>query len=446
MSKNITSTKQHLIACEECGLVVAIPNLPDGHDAHCPRCEHILTHTIRFPYQRPIAYAAACLIMLVLSLCFSFMSFSVQGIEQQITLFNAVQILDEFHNLALAILLLGTIIVFPGLYVTMLIFLYGMAAIKADSPQQADSPSWLKPLCRTLFKIEPWLMVDVFLIGVLVSLIKIASLADIAMGVSFWAFCAYACLLVKCVALVDRNWLWERFFPSPAIAGVSAGDTHQSGNHVSCHLCHQIHPVSRAELTNHNAKLRCTRCHSRLHPVNSHVNLQKAWALLIAAIVFYFPANLYPIMNTVSLGKEDPATILGGVILLWEHGSYPIALVIFTASIFIPIAKMLALAWLFYSAEQKHTVPLAMTMTRLKIYRVTEFIGRWSMIDVFVVALLVALVQLNNLMAIYPGPAALSFASVVIFTMLSAMMFDSRLLWEVCSEPEADVNNVRRSA
>ncbi len=111
-------------------------------------------------------------------------------------------------------------------------------------------------------------------------------------------------------------------------------------------------------------------------------------------------------------------------------------MVIFFASVFIPMAKMLTLAWLYFQAQKAQYLPPEESITRLKIYRLTEFIGRWSMIDIFVVAILVALVQLQNLMAIYPGPAALSFAAVVILTMLSAMIFDSRLLWQ---QPQSDV-------
>jgi len=119
-----------------------------------------------------------------------------------------------------------------------------------------------------------------------------------------------------------------------------------------------------------------------------------------------------------------------GVILLWHLGSYPIAMVIFLASIFIPMAKMFALGWLYWQAGKLNVFPEKQNLKRLKVYRITELIGRWSMIDIFVVAILVALVQLNNLMAIYPGPAALSFASVVILTMLSAMVFDPKTLWQ----------------
>ena len=135
-----------------------------------------------------------------------------------------------------------------------------------------------------------------------------------------------------------------------------------------------------------------------------------------------------------------------GVIVLWQLGSYPIAAVIFIASVFIPLVKIFALCWLFISAKKMHTSPNKDALKKLKVYRVTEFIGRWSMIDIVVVAILVALVQLQSLMAIYPGPAALSFAIVVIFTMLSAMLFDSRMLWPDSSNKKSKIHSEIKSS
>ncbi len=135
-------------------------------------------------------------------------------------------------------------------------------------------------------------------------------------------------------------------------------------------------------------------------------------------------------MYTSAFGTSEGSTIIEGVIILWNMGSYPVALIILLASVFIPMAKMIALAYLYWNAKRVQGLPVDEATRFLKIYRVTEFIGRWSMIDIFVVAILVALVQLDGLMAIYPGPAALSFAAVVIFTMLSAMIFDSRIIWK----------------
>lgn len=157
-------------------------------------------------------------------------------------------------------------------------------------------------------------------------------------------------------------------------------------------------------------------------------SLQKTAALLLAAVVLYVPANLYPIMLTESLGRITPSTIVQGIFVMWQNRSYPIALIIFVASVFIPIAKMIALALLCLAAAIPHQVhPLHLT----RLYRVIDFIGRWSMVDVFVVIILVTLVHMGSLMSVHPGVAALSFCGMVLATMLSAMSFDVRLLWDV---------------
>jgi paraquat-inducible protein A len=141
----------------------------------------------------------------------------------------------------------------------------------------------------------------------------------------------------------------------------------------------------------------------------------------------FIPANVFPIMQTTFLGGNEPSTIMGGVLLLWSLGSYPVALVIFLASVVIPLVKMLSLSWLcwqcYYPTERE-------TMQKIRLYRITELVGRWSMIDIFVVAVLTGLVQMGELMSILPGPAVLSFTSVIILTMLAAMVFDPRLLWD----------------
>ncbi|HIF9341264.1 TPA: PqiA/YebS family transporter subunit [Photobacterium damselae] len=412
-----------LIACEECGLVVDIPDISNGQKASCPRCGHTLLKKINNPYQKLIAYGIACLIMLVLSVSFPFMSFSVQGLTHEITLANAAEMLRHFDNGILSALFTGFVLVLPAFYVLAIMYLNYQAAKIHQGHYDVKNTETIKSLCRIIFKIEPWTMVDVFLIGVLVSLVKIAALADVGLGSSFWAFCAYTILFVKCVSLVDRTWLWDQFIPMTHIAGVKPGDDHSTHNHVACHTCNQLNPMP----TTKHAK--CLRCDSRLHVFDPRMNLQRAWAFLIASIVFYIPANLYPMMYTVSLGQKDGSTIMGGVALLWHLGSYPVAAVIFFASIMIPMAKMFALMWLYYSASKKTDCSQRDAIQHLKLYRITELIGRWSMIDIFVVSILVALVQLQNLMAILPGPAALSFAAVVVFTMLSAMTFDPRVFW-----------------
>jgi paraquat-inducible protein A len=147
--------------------------------------------------------------------------------------------------------------------------------------------------------------------------------------------------------------------------------------------------------------------------------------------MLYLPANFLPITYSRFLGKETESTILGGVVTLWEHGSEPIAVIILIASVLVPLGKMTVLAWLCLSVQQGSNFAVAQ---KTKLYRVTEYVGRWSMIDVYVVGILVALIQLGNIMTIRPGVAAVAFAAMVVTTMLAAHAFDPRLLWAEVSK------------
>ena len=189
-----------------------------------------------------------------------------------------------------------------------------------------------------------------------------------------------------------------------------------------CHVCARVSPVKESH---------CPRCGTRLH-LRQRESLQRTWALTIAAFLLYFPANLLPILQVDSVTGDSASTIVGGVIQFWQQADYPVAIIIFTASVMIPVLKMISIVTLCLAARSGQH---ARGMTRL--YRVTEFIGRWSMVDVFVVAILVALVQLGSTLSIHPGAAALSFAGVVVLTMLAAMNFDPRLIWDAAEGARA---------
>ncbi len=198
-------------------------------------------------------------------------------------------------------------------------------------------------------------------------------------------------------------------------------ETAASRDLASCHLCLKLAPAD----VHH-----CPRCGSAMH-VRDTNSIQKTLALLITACVLYIPANIFPIMYTDTLGTSEPATIIGGVVLLIQLGSVPIAAVIFIASVMVPSGKLIAMFYLVWTVERGSKLDLKQRTT---MYRITEFIGKWSMVDVFVVAILVALVHLGGLLVIRPGIAALSFAGVVIVTMIAAESFDSRLMWDSLEE------------
>lgn len=185
-----------------------------------------------------------------------------------------------------------------------------------------------------------------------------------------------------------------------------------------CHVCGLASPV-RVQ--------RCPRCGDSLH-LRNRDSLQRTWAFTIASLLLYFPANLLPILRVESFAGAQSSTIMSGVIQFWQEGDYPVAIIIFVASVMIPVLKIIAIVWLCLAASSGWR-PRGMT----RLYRVTEFVGRWSMVDVFVVAILVGVVQLGSTISIHPGAGALSFAAVVILTMFAAMSFDPRLIWDAAA-------------
>lgn len=174
----------------------------------------------------------------------------------------------------------------------------------------------------------------------------------------------------------------------------------------------------------------CPRCGASLYP-RQPASYTRCWAFLIAAALLYIPANLLPVLETGSLFEYQSDTILSGVLHLWHTGSWLLALVVFVASIVIPAAKLVSLTFLVASAQRRSTWR---PEQRARLYRATHYIGRWSMVDIFVGATLVALVQFKAFASIVPGPGAVFFAAVVIFTMSASMSFDPRLTWDAIDQ------------
>ena len=195
---------------------------------------------------------------------------------------------------------------------------------------------------------------------------------------------------------------------------------------VSCHTCgllSRIDPLDAAH---------CSRCMTPLH-ARKPDSLSRTWALVVLAYVLYIPANLLPILESRALLTAESNTIMSGILLFWESGSWLIAGLVFIASIVVPLTKLLALTWLLVSVQMKSR---AGPYQRTQLYRMVEFVGRWSMLDIYVVALTVTLVQVGTLASIEVGPGALAFGAVVVVTMIAARTFDPRLIWDAAGDPE----------
>ena len=196
---------------------------------------------------------------------------------------------------------------------------------------------------------------------------------------------------------------------------------------LSCETCALLSRPADADEPGY-----CPRCGGKIE-WRRHHSIQYTWALVIAATICFIPANLLPVLSSTTLGSVDAETIMGGVEFLYTSGSWPLALIVLIASVMIPLGKLVALAYLLITVQRGS---LGGSRERTRLYRMVEFIGRWSMLDVFVDTFTVALVQLQPLMFVEPGPGVVFFAAVVVLTMIAAESFDPRLIWDSLTNTE----------
>lgn len=395
--------------CPDCDWVTDVPVSSDAV-INCPRCGHRLGGGPAIRESGVVALAVAALVMALVSLGLPFVGYSASGVTQSMNLLDTGAELLHFHERVLAILVLFTVWVIPVLYLLAIcwIFLRLLGAAQLG-------PVTLY-LIRTVVQLRVWMMADVFLLGALVSLIKISGLAAVELAPGFFTFITFVVLQLSVGHQVSRYQLWHRL-PHQQAPRAETGRAAREQGLVGCVCCQAPNQLSAKNCWRCGETLILTRC--------------RGWrltlALLIAAAILLVPAHLLPVMETTSFGRTQPNTIIGGVVELWQSGDAPIAIIVFVASLVIPVAKILILLGLLYVAEYGAGKDRqGQVKNRVLLYKITDWIGRWSMIDIFVVAVLVALVRSGELMAVYPGNAALAFALTVILTMLAAMTFDTR--------------------
>lgn len=399
--------------CHDCDLLHDVAEVPPGSRALCGRCGAVLLANKPETVERSIALALASLLFWIVANTFPFLTMEIGGRVEPSRLASGVGGLwaDGFWELAILVLLFA--VVFPFFKIAS--WLCVLVPLHLGR-----RPRYLAPLFRRVELLHPWAMTEVFLLGVLVSYTKIIDMASITLGPALVAFLALIVTMIWTDLSLDTTEVWDRIQapPDPPLAHATAGTLL-----VGCHVCDLVTPVAGTGGAIHG---RCPRCGAALHHRKAN-SMSRAWALVVAAFILYVPANLYPVMILVSFGDATSATILGGVQELITAGMLPLALLVFFASITVPVLKLLGLGFLLVSVQRRSTWR---TRERTVLYRIVESVGRWSMLDIFVLAILAGLVRLGNIATIEPGAGAIAFAAVVVITMFGAMCFDPRLLWD----------------
>jgi paraquat-inducible protein A len=368
----------------------------------------MLTRRTRGGIDVPLTLAATALTLLIPANLAPLMSVSERGAQRQNWLSTGVATLWSSGYEFLAVLVAAFTIVIPFLYLTLLVGVLG--SIRFGGPPR------LGRVFRWTEHLRPWMMVEVYLVGSCVAYSRLQKIAFVNVGLGGWCLMAAAFALLLFTAKLDERRVWDALAARPFAPGKST---------ISCIACELPVPEARAGG-------RCPRCEAVLHDRKPFA-LHRTTALVIAGFVLLIPANLLPILTIEQLGSVDPNTILGGIRELIRADLWPLAAIVFVASVIVPLMKLFGLTWMLLLTHQRSGRYL---VGRTRLYRVIDLIGRWSNIDIFMLSILVALVQFGVLSQVRAGFGAVAFGAVVIVTMVASRAFDSRLMWDAARSSE----------
>jgi len=408
-----------VLACPECDLLHRAGAPARGTMQLCARCGAVLGRGGPVALDGVLALHLAALVLLALANSFPLMALRLHGTERLASIPGCVSILAALGWPWLSALLLTTVILGPFAQ------LGGMAVLLLQLHWRRPRP-WTARAFRVLEETQRWGMVEVFLLGVIVSYAKLAQMATVVPGPSLYALAGFIVVAALAAGSLDPRMVWDAA-PAPAADPVPPPDgpglTARRASVMACAACGLVAPIAR--------RAPCLRCGATLHSRKPD-SLARTWALLVTSAILYLPANALPVTRVVSLGRPHEDTILGGVVYFMRTGSWPLAALIFGASVLVPAVKFLILTFLLLSVRVRSRWR---PRQRTALYRLTEMVGRWSMVDIFAITLMVALMHMGSLASIIPRPGAMAFALMVVATILTVRCFDPRLIWDAMETP-----------
>jgi paraquat-inducible protein A len=410
-----------LLACRDCGQIYrAGSDLPRRQWLLCRRCRARLW---RFPSVRRaelLAFAATAAILFVAANAFPLLEVGVAGDRRTSVIASGAVALAGYGGgvSAVGALVAMISIVIPALSLTLVVM--ALVRLNVSAHNGANPRPRIAGIWRIVLHLRPWSMLDVYLLGVVVAYTRLGQLARVAVAAGGYALGALVLVQILIEQSLGRQRVWNAI-DDPARHAPTPGEPWI--------LCLECDLVVACTSVDGAGRQRCPRCSARLLPRRVG-SLAITTAFAAAGYILYLPANLFPVLTITRFGRTDSYTILGGVRDLAEAGLWPLALLVFVASIIVPGLKLAGLTW-FLIAIRLHSARLLPQRTAL--YRFVDYIGRWSNIDVFVVSIVTALVQFGTLATIEPGPGIASFAGVVVLTMIAVSAFDPRLMWDAAA-------------
>ncbi len=410
-------------ACPDCDLLVNCERKEPGYALYCPRCGCLLQKNTANSVEKSMAISLAGIFLFFPALLLPLLSFDVFGFSDSGHLLHSILHLftSKFYFVACVVALSSAI--FP---LTILCLGFTVAAALHFRIRS----KWTAIFFRTYLHLGEWAMVEVYLLGILVAIIKMITIAKIHFHIGFFCFIAMAVLIILLSTVIDKTYFWKKIEelqpqrakePGKPLSLVKTGEerTAKSQQLLSCHSCWKILPLK-------HCGEKCPRCNTPLH-LRKPKSREKCWALVFTSAILLLPANAIPIMSVQMLGNVNNSTIIDGIIYFFKSGSYLVGAIIFIASVLVPFFKVVGLFFLLYGKRTEVGISL---QKRTRLYRIITFIGRWSMLDIFVVALLSSSVNFGFVSSTMAAPGARWFCLVVVITMIAANNFDPRLMWD----------------
>lgn len=415
-------TGPQLRECPGCGLFQIVPAMAANMRSDCERCGTPLRATRADPTGHCLALTFASLVLFAVLWLAMLMKVSTAGIVHETTLLSGPGELVRHGLWPLAIAVAFTTALAPlGKFAGTLYVLVGL--------RMKTLPPNLRGVFLISRKLGTWSMLEVLLLGVFVAYTKLGDLVTIELGPAVYALGILTIVVVWAELALDPQAVWDEIerrgqthAPMPAVAPLE----YRPGA-AGCENCGLV--CVPAEYAG-----RCPRCGSIVHERKPDA-IGRTIALVVAGAILYVPANVYPVLTVIQLGSGSPSTIMGGVEELVSSKMYPLALLVFFASVLVPLFKLLGLAAMISATSLTSSAEGAgvLLRQRTRLYFIVAWIGRWSMVDIFMESLLGALVQFGSAVTIDPGDGAMAFCAVVIVTIFAAEAFDPRLMWDAAA-------------
>jgi len=380
----------------------------------CARCGAVLGRGRVAGLGPVIALYLTALILFLLANAFPLLALRLHGTVRETSIPGCVRILTSLGWPWLSAILITTVVLGP------LVHLGGMLLVLLQIARRRQNALTAHAF-RILEEFRSWGMVEVFLLGVMVSYSKLAKMASVVPGPSLYALGGFIFMAALAMSALDPRAVWASFGADPEARPRSGGSALQAGLQ-GCSACGQVAPLALHV---------CSRCGATLHSRKPD-SATRTWALLLTAAILYIPANTLPVTQVMNVGRATEDTILSGVFYFLRTGSWPLALLIFVASVLVPVVKFVILVYLLLSVRFRSRWR---PHKRASLYRISEMVGRWSMVDIYAITLMVAMMRMGSLASVVPRPGAMAFALMVVATILAVRSFDPRLVWDAL-EPE----------